>query len=112
MNVTPLKRLSLQIHADYSAPNLYLQFQNRAEFEMDAAAKFDFAGNKASLSLNATDIFNSRNRAFLSSSDDVLLNFRRHLESSRATLIFSWRFGPDPGASKHSKQEKRIEDAS
>jgi hypothetical protein len=112
MSVTPLKRLSVQIHADYSAPNLYLQFQNRAEFGMDAAAKFDFAGNKASLSLNATDIFNSRNRAFLSGSDDVLLNFRRHLESSRATLIFSYRFGPDPGASKHTKEEKRIEDAS
>jgi ferric enterobactin receptor len=112
MNVTPLKRLSIQMHADYSAPNLYLQFQNRAEFGMDAAAKFDFAGNKASFSLNATDIFNSRNRAFLSSSEDVLLNFRRHLESSRATLIFSYRFGPDPGAVKHPKQEKRIEDAS
>lgn len=112
MNVNPLKRLSLQIHADYSAPNLYLQFQNRAAFGMDAAAKFDFAGNRASLSLNAPDIFNSRGRAFLSSSDDVLLNFRRHLESSRATLIFSWRFGRDPGASKHPKQEKRIEDAS
>jgi ferric enterobactin receptor len=111
-NVTPLKRLSFQIHADYSAPNLFLQFQNRAEFGMDAAAKFDFAGNRASLSLNATDIFNSRNRAFLSGSDDVLLDFRRHLEGSRATLIFSYRFVRDSGASKHRKEEKRIEDAS
>ncbi len=111
-NVTPLKSLSFQIHADYSAPNRFLQFQNRANFGMDAAAKYDFAGNRASLSFNATDVFNSRNRAFLSSSDDVLLNFRRHLESSRATLIFSYRFGADSGASKHAKQEKRIEDAS
>jgi len=111
MNVTPMKKLSLQIHADYSAPNLYLQSQNRAEFGMDAAAKFDFAGNKASLSLNATDIFNSRSRAFLSGSNEVLLNFRRH-QSSRAMIIFSYRFGSDPGASKHPKQEKRIEDAS
>ena len=111
-NVTPLKRLSFQIHADYSAPNLFLQFQNRAEFGMDAAAKFDFAGNRASLNLNATDIFNSRNRAFLSGSDDVLLDFRRHREGSRATLIFSYRFGWDSGASKHRKEEKRIEDAS
>jgi hypothetical protein len=79
---------------------------------MDAAAKYDFAGNRASLSFNATDIFNSRKRAFLSSSDDVLLNFRRHLESSRAILIFSYRFGADSGASRRAKQEKRIEDAS
>ena len=111
-NVAPLKRLSFQIHADYSAPNLFLQFKNRDAFGMDAAAKFDFAKNKASLSLNSTDIFNSRRRAFLSSSNDVLLDFQRHFESSRATLIFSYRFGSDPGSSKHPKQEKRIEDAS
>ncbi|MFL5787855.1 MAG: TonB-dependent receptor domain-containing protein [Flavisolibacter sp.] len=111
-NISPLKGLSFQIHAGYSAPNLFLQFKNRAEFGMDAAAKFDFAKNKASLSLNATDIFNSRKRAFLSSSEDVLLNFQRHFESSRATLIFSYRLGSDSGSSKHPKQEKRIEDAS
>ncbi|HEX4849480.1 MAG TPA: outer membrane beta-barrel protein, partial [Puia sp.] len=111
-NVTLLKRLAIQIHADYTAPDLFLQFQNRASFGMDAAAKFDFAGNRASLSFNATDIFNSRNRAFLSSSEDVLLNFRIHREGSRARLIFSYRFGTDSGASKKAKQEKRIEDAS
>ena len=111
-NITPFKRLSFQIHADYSAPNRFLQFQYRANFGMDAAVKYDFAGNRASLSLNATDIFNSRKWVFLSSSDAVLLNFRRHLESSRATLIFSYRFGSDSGVSKHPKQEKRIEDAS
>ena len=111
-NISPSKGLSFQIHADYSAANLFLQFQNRANFAMDGAAKYDFAGNRASLSFNATDIFNSRKRAFLSSSEDVLLNFRRHRESSRATLIFSYRFGSDPAASKRAKQEKRIEDAS
>ncbi|MFI5163403.1 MAG: TonB-dependent receptor domain-containing protein [Sphingobacteriales bacterium] len=111
-NVTLIRRSSIQIHADYSAPNVYLQFKNRASFGMDAAARYDFAGKRASLSLNAPDIFNSRRRAFLSSSDEVLLNFERHVFSSRATLIFSYRFGSDSGASKHAKQEKRIEDAS
>ena len=111
-NVTPIQRLSFQIHADYSAPNLYLQFKNRASFGMDVAGKYDFGGNRASISLNAPDIFNGRRRAFLSSSDEVLLNFGRHIYSSRATLIFSYRFGKDSGAPKHSKQEKRIEDAS
>jgi ferric enterobactin receptor len=111
-NVTPIQRLSLQIHADYSAPNVYLQFKNRASFGIDAAARYDFTGNRASLSINAPDIFNSRSRAFLSSSDEVLLNFDRHVYSSRATLIFSYRFGKGSGASKPAKQEKRIEDAS
>ncbi len=111
-NVTIIRRLSIQVHADYSAPNLYLQFKNRASFGMDAAAKYDFAKNRASLALNATDIFNSRKRAFLSSSDEVSLNFERHVVSSRVTLIFSYRFGKGSGASKPAKQEKRIEDAS
>jgi ferric enterobactin receptor len=111
-NVTIMRRLSIQVHADYSAPNLYLQFKNRAVFGMDAAAKYDFAGNRASLSLNTADIFNSRKRAFLSSSDAVLLNFEQHVVSSRGTLSFSFRFGKGSGASKPAKQEKRIEDAS
>ena len=111
-NVTPIERLSFQIHADYSAPNVFLQFKNRSSFGIDAAARYDFAGNRASLSLNARDIFNSRRRAFLSSSDEVLLDFERHVYSSRATLLFSYRFGKGSGAPKPAKQEKRIEDAS
>src|SRR6202012_349362 len=106
-NVTPIPRLSVQIHADYSAPNVYLQFKNRASFGMDAAAKYDFAGNRASLSFNTPDIFKSRRRAFLSSSDQVFLDFERHVHSSRATLIFTYRFGKGSAAPKPAKQEKR-----
>lgn len=110
-NVTPLQRLSFQIRADYQAPYKNLQDYNRANYGMDAAAKYDFAGNRASLSFNANDVFNSRKRAILRSSDDLLINLELHTISSRATLTFSWRFGAGSGASKH-KQVKRIEDAS
>jgi hypothetical protein len=54
-------KLTVIVHADYSAPNVYLQFKNHTSFGMDVAAKYDFAGNRASLNLNASDIFNSRN---------------------------------------------------
>jgi ferric enterobactin receptor len=116
-NVTPIQRLSFQIHADYRAPDMILQDENRAAFGLDAAAKYDFAGNRASLSFNANDIFNSRKWAFLRSSDDLLLNFERRTVSSRATLTFSYRFGVGSNASKQprkkdSKQDKRIDDAS
>ncbi len=112
-NITPAKSLSFQIHADYRAPDMILQDKNRAAFGLDAAAKYDFTGNRASLSFNANDVFNSRKRAFLRSSDDLLLNWERHTVSSRATLTFSWRFGAGSGTSKkESKQIKRIEDAS
>jgi ferric enterobactin receptor len=110
-NVIPVKRLSFQIRADYKAPDLYLQDKNLAAFGMDAAAKYDFAGNRASLSFNANDIFNSRKQAFVRSSDELIINLEDRRISSRATFTFSYSFGAGSGASKH-KQVKRIEDAS
>jgi len=111
-NATPVQRLSFQIRADYQASDYFLQDKNQADWGMDAAAKYDFAGNRASLSFNANDIFNSRKRTILRSSDDLLINLEVHRISSRATFTFSYRFGEGSGASKHAKQFKRIEDAS
>jgi len=110
-NVTPVQRLSVQIRADYTAPYYLLQDRNRANYGMDAAAKYDFAGNRASLSFNTNDIFNTRKRAIFRTSDDLLINEEVRQISSRATFTFSYRFGSGSGASKH-KQVKRIEDAS
>ncbi|HEX3386452.1 MAG TPA: TonB-dependent receptor, partial [Mucilaginibacter sp.] len=110
-NITPIQRLSFQFRADYQAPEMILQDRRGAVYGMDGAAKYDFAGNRASLSLNANDIFNTRKRSFLRSSDDLLVYLELHSISSRATLTFSWRFGAGSGASKH-KEVKRIEDAS
>ncbi len=115
-NVTPLQRLQVQIHADYRAPDIVVQDKNRAAFGLDAAAKYDLPGNRASFSFNANDIFNSRKWAFLRSSDDLLLDFERHTISSRATLSFAYRFGSSTGPSKQPRkkeaQDKRVDDAS
>jgi len=111
-NVTPVQRLSFQIRADYKASDLYLQDKDLAAFGMDAAAKYGFAGDRASLSFNANDIFNSRKQAIVRSSDDLLIDLEVRRISSRATFTFSYRFGAGSGASKHAKQEKRIIDAS
>jgi len=110
-NVTPVQRLSFQIRADYQAPEMILQDRRGAFFGMDGAAKYDFTGNRASLSLNANDIFNTRKRSFLRSSNDLLVYLELHTISSRATFTFTYRFGAGSGASKR-KEEKRIEDAS
>jgi ferric enterobactin receptor len=111
-NVTPIQRLSVQLRADYRASNMLLQDKNRAAFRMDAAAKYDFAGNRASLNFNADNIFNNLNAALLRSSDDLLIDLKVRKINSRATFTFSYRFGAGSGASKHAKQVKRIEDAS
>ena len=90
---------------------MLLQDKNRAAFEMDAAAKYDFAGNRASLSFNANNIFNGRKVSVLRSSDDLLIDLEVRRVSSRATLTFSYHFGRD-ASKKESKEAKRIEDAS
>jgi outer membrane receptor protein involved in Fe transport len=110
-NVTPIQRLSFQIRAVYSASNMILQDKSRAAFKMDAAAKYDFAGNRASLSFNANNIFNGRVESALISSDALLIDLEVRRVSSRATFTFSYRFGRD-ASKKESKQTKRIEDAS
>jgi ferric enterobactin receptor len=81
---------------------------------MDAAAKYDFAGNRASLSFNANNIFNGRKVSLLRSSDDVLIDLEVRRVSSRATFTFSYHFGhaSKQQTEKESKQVKRIEDAS
>jgi ferric enterobactin receptor len=116
-NVTLLQRLQIQIHADYRAPDMVVQDRNSAAFGLDAAAKYDLPGNRASFALNANDIFNSRDWAFLRSSDALLLDFERRTVSSRATLSFTYRFGSTPGTTKQprkkdTQQDKRIDDAS
>jgi len=111
-NVRPIQRLSLQIHADYKSPYMNLQDRNRPNFGMDGAAKYDFAGNRASLSFNAIDIFNSRKRAILRSSDELIIDLFLRTVGSRATVTFTYRFGRDPSKQKEPKQVKRIEDAS
>jgi|GEM_PF-773933 len=113
-NVTPVKRLSIQIRADYRAPYMFLQDKDHAAFDMDAAAKYDFTGNRASLSFNANNIFNGRKVSLLRSSDDVLIDLEVRRVSSRATFTFSYHFGhaSKQQTEKESKQVKRIEDAS
>ncbi|OJW53219.1 MAG: hypothetical protein BGO55_06370 [Sphingobacteriales bacterium 50-39] len=111
-NVRSVQRLSVQIHADYKAPYMNLQDRNRPNFGMDGAAKYDFTGNRASLSFNAIDIFNTRKRAILRTSDDLIIDLFVRTVGSRATFTFTYRFGRDPSKQRESKQIKRIEDNS
>jgi ferric enterobactin receptor len=116
-NVSLVKNLSIQIRADYRAADQIIQDRNRPAFGVDAGARYDFAGNKASLSFNSVDIFNSRKWAFLRSSDALLLDFERRTVGSRATLSFTYHFGKSngnakPPRKKEDRPDKRIDDAS
>jgi outer membrane receptor protein involved in Fe transport len=116
-NISIAKSLAIQVRADYRAADQVIQDRNRAAFGLDAGAKYDFPGNKASLSFNSVDIFNSRKWAFLRSSDALLLDFERRTVGSRATLTFTYHFGKSLSIRKLPKKkqdnpDKRIDDAS
>lgn len=115
-NLSVVKSLSVQIRADYRAADIIIQDRNHPAFGVDAGARYDLPGNRASFSFNSVDIFNSRKWAFLRTSDDLLLDFERRRVGSRATFTFTYRFGkgsftPKP-KKKEEKVDKRIDDAS
>jgi len=103
------KGLSAQLRADYKSTELVLQDRYRQAYGFDAAAKYDFAHNRATLSLSARDIFNSRRPAFLRVSEALLLDWQRITYSARASLSFTWRFGNNStdtkGSSRHFDTE-------
>jgi ferric enterobactin receptor len=116
-NISVVKDLSVQIRVDYRANDVLIQDRNHAAYGIDAGAKYDFPGKRASLSFSSRDIFNSRKWSFLRESDATLLDFQRRTQSSRASLTFTYRFGKSSNNTKppkktEEKPEKRIDDAS
>jgi len=101
------KALNVQIRADYRSSEQILQDLYRRAYGFDAAAKYDFAQNHATLSLSARDIFNTRRPAFLRVSDALLLDWQRITYSARASLTFTWRFGNNSNTSTDSKNPSR-----
>ena len=55
-------KTDLQINSNYRGPNQNAQTESKGIFSMNIAASKDFFNDKASLSLNVSDVFNSRKR--------------------------------------------------
>lgn len=117
-NFNLARGLSVQVRADYRANDVLIQDRNHAAFGLDAGAKYDFAGGKASLSFSSRDIFNSRKWSFLRESNTTLLDFERRTLGSRASLSFTYRLGkgangrPKKVKKSEEKKEKRIDEES
>jgi outer membrane receptor protein involved in Fe transport len=113
-NFTLTHNLTLQVRGDYKAADLIIQDRYRPAYGIDAGAKYVFWNNKASLSLNGRDIFNTRRWSFLRVSDALLLDFQRVTYSARASLTFTYRFGKNASGAKsrakgQEQQDIRIE---
>lgn len=89
------KYIALQLRGDYHAPNVVVQDQNHASYGVDAGAKINLLHNKAFVTINGRDIFNTRKWGFLRDGNGVLLDFERRTVSASANITFTCNFGKD-----------------
>lgn len=60
--ITLFKKLDLQVNTNYRGPDRNAQSNREGIFSMNLAASMDLFNEKATVSLNASDVFNSRKR--------------------------------------------------
>ena len=108
VNIRVAKTTSLQVTGMYMAPNKMPQSTIKQMMSgVDAGIKQDFWKSKASVSLNVTDIFDTRKFVYVNSGDGYVYNGFRKRESRIATLTFAYRFGSqDANIFQRKKNQK------
>ncbi len=106
-NMKLLKNMDVQFTANYSGPSVTPQGHVREIFTMDFGVKKEIFRN-ASLSLNISDLTNTRKMYMESSGINFEQTMMRSRESRVATLTFAYRFGK---ASDKQKPRQKKPDA-
>jgi len=101
--------VTLQIKGDYRAPEVMAQGKRNAMYAVDAGAKYDFKNKKSSLSLNVRDVFNTRNWSMTTEANNTIIDFRRRMQGTMASLTYSYRFGKNDFSFKKSKKPDQQE---
>ena len=83
------------------------QGKRKANYGMDAGAKYDLPGKKASLSLNVRDVFNSKKYGAVTGDATTITEFLRRMRGPMANLTFSYRFGQTTFVKKSKKPEQQ-----
>ncbi len=98
--VTLWKKLNTQMTLHYSAPRRTTQGVNQSTFAMDFATSIDLLKNNGTVTLNISDVFNSRRRRSFSE-DDTFYSEDNFLWQSRAIVLsFHYRIN------QHKKQSQ------
>lgn len=92
-NLTVAKNVSIQVRADYRAPEVMAQGKRNAMYGIDGGAKYDFPNKKASLSFNIRDVFNTRRWSMTTDDNFTYIDFARRMQGTMGNLTFSYRFG-------------------
>ncbi|WP_240755183.1 TonB-dependent receptor domain-containing protein [Pedobacter sp. SYP-B3415] len=103
--------ISLQVRAEYRAPEIMAQGRRNAMYGIDAGAKYDFKDKKTSLSLNVRDVFNTRRFAMTTEGNFSIIDFQRYMQGTMANLTLSYRFGKTDFSMKRSPKKNQTEDS-
>ncbi|WP_432709375.1 TonB-dependent receptor domain-containing protein [Pedobacter sp.] len=104
-NITLPYSITLQIKADYRAPQVMAQGKRNAMYGMDAGVKYDLPNKKSSLSLNVRNVLNTRNWSMTTNTNSTLIDFERYMRGPMASLTYSYRFGQTTFSKKPKKAE-------
>jgi len=99
---TPSKSLSFQLIANYAGPIVGVYSKMEPQYSMDFAVKKDFLKNKLSLTVRASDVFNSLKNTYTSWGSNFTADNWRKTETQVLYFSISYSFGAK-GNSKSSK---------
>jgi outer membrane receptor protein involved in Fe transport len=98
--------ITMQLRADYRAPEVMAQGKRNAMYGIDAGAKYDFPDKKSSLSLNVRDVFATRRWSMTTEANNSIVDFERYMQGTMANLTYSYRFGKTAFTAKKPKREQ------
>lgn len=108
-NVKPLKRLGIQIRADYQAPQVIPQGTMKAIYGVDGGVRYDLT-KKLNLSANVRDIFNTRKYVsdinFNPEINAIQVSDRR-FNTRTGVLTLAYRFGNNGIPQKRKNKEQQ-----
>jgi outer membrane receptor protein involved in Fe transport len=98
--------ITMQLRADYRAPEVMAQGKRNAMYGVDAGAKYDFKDKKSSLSLNVRDVFSTRRWSMTTEANNSIVDFERYMQGTMANLTYSYRFGKTTFTAKKPKRDQ------
>ena len=98
--------ITLQLRADYRAPEVMAQGKRNSMYGVDAGAKYDFKDKKSSLSLNVRDVFSTRRWSMTTEANNSIVDFERYMQGTLANLTYSYRFGKTTFTAKKPKRDQ------
>ena len=105
-NFTPVQKLSVQLTGNYSGPVIGLYSKMKPQYSVDAAIRKDFLNDKLSLTLRATDLFNTLKNRYTSWGYNFTAYNWRKQETRVVYLSLSYTFGSGKSV-KNSKSENK-----